>query len=213
MSEIKSLNGYLLADTTARQEIEALKESIAALGTPVFGTVDADNNIILSGALADGAYTLKYDNADGTTTLIGTLTVGGSGSGDSGSGETFNVPITWIYNTKLSKTTGEVESANDGDYNASDYIDLVAGASYVIATSTDCYNAMNIVYYDDSKSFVGYQAECWAANSVDNPDDGNPQSCALEIPDGAAYIRLRQFETWNTQGDSTKYITLTGTMP
>lgn len=230
MSEIVSLNGHPLVDTTARQEIAALKESfdqeeivqavVDAIHVQypeahvVYGDVDESNNVLLYGELPAGTYTLKYENGDGTTSDIGTLTVSGSSSGgDSGSGETFNVPITWIYNTKLSKTTGEVENANDGDYNASDFIDLVAGASYVIATTTDCYNAMNIVYYDDNKAFVGYQAECWASNSVDNPDDGTPQSCALEIPDGATKIRLRQFETWNVQGDSTKYITLTGTMP
>lgn len=230
MSEIKSLNGYLLADTKARQEIAALKETfpqedivqavVDAIHVQypeahvVYGDVDENNNVILYGDLPAGTYVLKYENGDGTTTSIGTLTVSGSSSGgDAGTGETFTVPIAWIYNTKLSKTTGEVENANDGDYNASDYIDLVAGASYVIATKTDCYNSMNIIYYDDNEAFVGYQAECWASNSVDNPDDGNPQSCALVIPDGATKIRLRQFETWNTQGESTKYVTLTGTMP
>lgn len=42
----------------------------------VIGTVDASNNILLTGALADGTYTLKYENADGTYTEIGTLEVG-----------------------------------------------------------------------------------------------------------------------------------------
>jgi hypothetical protein len=42
----------------------------------VIGTVDASNNILLTGALADGTYTLKYENADGTYTEVGTLEVG-----------------------------------------------------------------------------------------------------------------------------------------
>jgi hypothetical protein len=41
----------------------------------VIGTLDDANNILLSGNLADGTYTLKYENADGTYTEIGTLTV------------------------------------------------------------------------------------------------------------------------------------------
>lgn len=42
----------------------------------VIGTLDESNNILLSGNLADGTYTLKYENADGTYTDIGTLQVG-----------------------------------------------------------------------------------------------------------------------------------------
>ena len=45
-------------------------------GSPVFGVVDENNNILLNGALADGTYTLKYENEDGTYTDIGTLEVG-----------------------------------------------------------------------------------------------------------------------------------------
>lgn len=41
----------------------------------VIGTLDENNNIILTGDLADGTYTLKYENADGTYSEIGTLEV------------------------------------------------------------------------------------------------------------------------------------------
>ena len=63
----------------ARQNIgvgsidEVAEEVLARLGTPVFGRVDAENNIILTGELADGVYTLKYEDADGVVTEIGTL--------------------------------------------------------------------------------------------------------------------------------------------
>ena len=42
----------------------------------VTGVLDESNNILLSGALADGTYTLKYENEDGSYTEIGTLEVG-----------------------------------------------------------------------------------------------------------------------------------------
>lgn len=58
--------------TEADQEA-MVQQVLAALGTPVFGTVDEDNNIILTGALADGTYILKYEDADGRQILIGTL--------------------------------------------------------------------------------------------------------------------------------------------
>ena len=63
--------------TEADQE-SIVQQVIAALGTPVFGTVDANNNIVLTGNLADGKYTLKYEDAEGNVTTIGTLTAEGA---------------------------------------------------------------------------------------------------------------------------------------
>lgn len=42
----------------------------------VTGVVDENNNILLTGDLADGTYKLKYENEDGTYTEIGTLEIG-----------------------------------------------------------------------------------------------------------------------------------------
>lgn len=42
----------------------------------IIGVLDESNNIILMGDLADGTYTLKYENEDGTYTEIGNLVVG-----------------------------------------------------------------------------------------------------------------------------------------
>lgn len=61
--------------TEADQEA-IVQQVIAALGTPVFGRVDADKNIILTGELVDGNYTVKYEAADGSVTVIGNLTQG-----------------------------------------------------------------------------------------------------------------------------------------
>ena len=58
--------------TPADQEA-IVQQVITALGTPVFGRVDADNNIILTGELADGTYTIKYEDAEGEQTVIGRL--------------------------------------------------------------------------------------------------------------------------------------------
>lgn len=62
--------------TEADQE-SIVQQVITALGTPVFGTVDADNNIILTGNLADGTYMLMYERADGERVEIGTVEIGG----------------------------------------------------------------------------------------------------------------------------------------
>lgn len=59
---------------TAADQESIVQQVVAALGTPVFGRVDADNNIILTGELAGGTtYTVKYEDADGNVQVIGTI--------------------------------------------------------------------------------------------------------------------------------------------
>lgn len=62
--------------TEADQEA-IVQQVITALGTPVFGRVDTDNNIILTGTLADGIYTLWYEDENGKTTELCEYTKGG----------------------------------------------------------------------------------------------------------------------------------------
>lgn len=58
---------------TPEDQESIVQQVIAALGTPVFGRVDADNNIILTGELVDGTYTVKYEDGEGNVVEIGTL--------------------------------------------------------------------------------------------------------------------------------------------
>ena len=58
--------------TQADQE-SVIRQVIAVLATPVYGTVDEENNIILSGKLTGGTYTLKYEDPEGNVTVIGVL--------------------------------------------------------------------------------------------------------------------------------------------
>lgn len=68
-------------NTPADQE-SVVQQVIAALGMPVFGRVDENNNIILSGTnLPDGSYTLAFDNADGSTTELCKLELSGGNAG------------------------------------------------------------------------------------------------------------------------------------
>ena len=43
----------------------------------IYGDVDSNNTITIYGELADGNYVLKYEYADGSTTNVGTIKVGG----------------------------------------------------------------------------------------------------------------------------------------
>lgn len=61
---------------TGSDQESIVQQVITALGTPVFGTVDGNNNIILTGNLTDGGYVVKYEDENGVLTTIGTLSAG-----------------------------------------------------------------------------------------------------------------------------------------
>lgn len=89
--------------TPADQE-SIVQQVIAALGTPVFGTVDADNNIILTGELANGTYTVKYEDADGNVVDVGTIAKGGIANlADPTSAE-------WVENRRINSSGSIVEA-------------------------------------------------------------------------------------------------------
>lgn len=113
---------YVLTDAD-KEEIVA--ETLTALGTPMAGTVDEDNNIILGGELPDGTYTLKYYN-QGEYIEIGKLVVSG-GSGEAEIKNWLNFGTTelggteiyngkgWKENTRWS-ASGNAPAAKDGMY-------------------------------------------------------------------------------------------------
>lgn len=81
--ENKVANGITDEDKAAiaLQVLDMIEDSTAQV------VVDDSKNITLSGDLADGDYTLKYLNSDGSTTTIATLTIsGGTGEGSGGTG-------------------------------------------------------------------------------------------------------------------------------
>lgn len=79
----------------------------------VVGIVDSDNNIVLTGELADGTYTIVYESADGEQTAIGGFTLGAVL-------ELF-VPSTCVLNKRLNSSGAE--SAQNSTF-VTDYIDI-----------------------------------------------------------------------------------------
>ena len=156
-------NDYVLTDVDktaiAAQVVNIVGNSV------VYGVVDANNNIVFRGYLANGAYTLKYEDADGNTVDGGTITVSanesgsGSGGNDSGMGDSGSIPLTWSIGVKLDKNTG-AESSGDG-YSASNHVELVDGYAYTFNQLDNgygtTYGGANIVYYDASGAGIGYE--------------------------------------------------------
>lgn len=67
----KDGSDYVLTETD-KSEIAALVIEMLG-GNPIFGIVDENNNIIVSGDLPDGTYSVKYEMEDGSTVDIGDL--------------------------------------------------------------------------------------------------------------------------------------------
>lgn len=71
--------GHAFIPADYEDRIITLEKSVSTLNKamsgdmPIYGIVDSSNTIILTGTLADGAYTLKYLNKDGTETEIGSF--------------------------------------------------------------------------------------------------------------------------------------------
>lgn len=63
---------------TETDKNEIIQSVVAELGI-VIGEVDSQNNILITVPLSDGTYTMRYENADGSTTEIGTFTVNNGG--------------------------------------------------------------------------------------------------------------------------------------
>lgn len=103
----------------------------------VIGVLDASNNILLSGNLADGTYTLKYENADGTYTNVGTLEVGEAGPAYINLAEpnTTNTTDTTIWcNEARLAATGAVETKSG--YIVTNYIPVKKGQTARIKNLT-----------------------------------------------------------------------------
>lgn len=108
--------------TEAEQET-IVQEVIAALGMPVFGTVDSDKNIILTGVLADGTYTVKYEDADGNAVMIGKIVLAGHSN--------FADPTStdWKENSRINSSFAIVATSYNDSYNGAltNYIPCKAG--------------------------------------------------------------------------------------
>lgn len=65
---------YVLTDEDKAEITQLVIENLG--GNPIFGYVDENNVIVVSGSLTDGTYTVKYEMEDGSTIDIGNLVLG-----------------------------------------------------------------------------------------------------------------------------------------
>jgi hypothetical protein len=175
-----------------------------SLDLPVYGTVDGNNVVTLSGALPAGTYTLKYEHGDGTLTVIGSFTVGGEAT------PTYSNlfdPAAASLNSRWSNSSFDYTSTNG--YVTTDFIPIPDISDSSIAHilrfrgGTWAGNA-SINYYDASKKILsasdtsttgpGIRPDTYTPTADENGD----RQITLGLKSGAveskwataAYVRL-----------------------
>ena len=115
------LNKNLGAENVGKMLVVGSDGNIVTMDIPsggatgdVIGTVDENNNILLSGNLSDGTYVLKYENEDGTYSDVGNLVIGeikpSEPEPEPTPGNLFNLETTKL-NTRLN-SSGTEKTAN-----------------------------------------------------------------------------------------------------
>lgn len=170
--------------TPADQEA-IVQQVISALGTPVYGRVDADKHIILSTEhLADGTYTLMQENDDGTLTQLCVLEKGNEPTSGS-------IPVVWNPGYTIDGNTGVVSQSSfswgaTGVTHASDPIDLPSGRTYRLTTKNADYTLVYAYYYTAAGAYIS-RSTLWDTRSTGTA----VQNITLSLPANAGLVRFR----------------------
>ena len=113
----------------------------------ITGVLDESNNILLSGNLADGTYTLKYENEDGTYTEIGNLVVGTIEEPEPEPTNLFVIGGDGYLADGRCSSTGADRTDTNGDCMVTNYIDIANGdtvyiKNFKIASTTAMYSGL-----------------------------------------------------------------------
>ena len=157
----------------------------------MFGTVDDNNNLVLTGELVSGAYTIKYEAADGTAVVIGALDIGGKPAYT-------NVldTVGFVENKRLSASSSYSEKDNTGT-DLTGYIAVKAGdiirLRNVTMPQNDTSYTNKVYYFNGSKTGKG-DTSIKPPNYASVADDlGNIVQFKIDsgwTTDGTGFIRI-----------------------
>lgn len=207
----KGVDYFTEADRAAM--VAAVIESLG--GNPVFGYVDENNNIIVSGNLADGTYTVKYEQEDGSTVDIGQLVLGEDEPdlpdepvqtytnqiqiSTDADGNPFNGGQGWKTGARLSASSGG-ETEADG-YECTGFIPVTHGDTLRVKNiDLTAENATNIIFYDSGKNPIACNGANYGTSlaiffrtaEADNVYAGaiSGTVSGWTAPDNVAFIRI-----------------------
>lgn len=174
--------GFVVEGNKVSVDQEAIvQQVITALGTPVFGRVDSGNNIILSGELEAGTYTFKYETADGTTVVIGTLSSDGNDEGGGSEEIDYTNAITRsvdvsgnLYNGGLGYKENYRYSASGGGDVAADGIDVTG---YISVTNGDVLYFQNVGMNKNTTN--GNGCNMYIFESLSDAEPGNNNAASM----------------------------------
>ena len=130
-----------------------VQQVITALGTPVFGRVDVDNNIVLSGTLKKATYTVLYENADGSMIEIGMIGFAYENLADQTSAD-------WLSGKRIN-SSGELKDAPGWDMT--NFIQISADTKKIHIKGLDILNEYGgtnygrVYSYNAAKTYVDYK--------------------------------------------------------
>lgn len=157
-------------------------------GSPVFGYIDADNNIIISSNFTEGNYFIKYEMTDGSLIDIGTLTLE--------TDEPDEPEVVNLFNTKTATYNARLGSDGTTRTDApgavlSDYIDITTINKIKIAGNFVKNDNTAVLYgkiciYDETNAYVtalalDFDPNNWeydiAAMKVNHPTAAKAKFC------------------------------------
>ena len=164
---------------TPDDQEEIVQQVITALGTPVFGMVDENNVITLTGALESGTYTLMYEDAEGNVIEIGTLALNDDGP----------IDIPWVEGYSCGGSSGVTNTAQ-AEYITTEKMPLDAGYEYTLQTGTTLgYNSLFVYYYAADGAALGRNE----AESFQTTTQNSNKSVVLSPKDGAVTFKLQSY--------------------
>ena len=180
--DIRNLISQLSSEVALINRETIIKDVIDAIDSPLVGIIDANNNIVLYGALSESDYKIYYEYSDGTRSEIGDFTVGVLPNEPEGV-KTREINLTWNNGIKIDKNTG-IDSS-DENYSASDNITIQDGFTYIVNQKFGGYGAVYVCFYDNNNQYLGYQS-AWSANESSSATP----SYTVDMMEGATTMRF-----------------------
>ena len=195
ITEIKTLNGYPLADTKARGQIATLSEEIANKKGLTSAQITALDNMFKV-----CAYTSSANSAYAAFCAAFGITGGGAGGDTTEGSVTYKPELDGVF----SVATNAIIPSTNYWFFRTDYIPL-AGYSRIKASYKLNASGYGVAFFDDGKNIM-------KDVSVIGADANNYNVVEMDAPVGAAYCMLGHYGGVKTQEPDVAdaYITLYG---
>ena len=185
---ISNFGKILMVDASGNLTLADMPE--VGVKGDIVGVVSENNQIVLTGVLPEGVYTLKYEMEDGTVLDIGSLNLASEQV----------VPIILSYGKIDYSNNGAIVSSDT--YLYSDAITRETNKTYTIASGGEGAACdIKICYYDANDNYLGISENVYYRANSDTYVTG---AWAVPLVSEAKKFRLRIYHSDNTKPSATK---------